>query len=50
MFRKLERKKVFNTYCLAAAPKNADEVKMDTQKGSGARDTSGTFSRVTTPI
>ena len=29
---------------LAAAPTNAEEVNMDAQKGSGAKDTSGHFS------
>ena len=40
MFREPEGKKLFETDRLAAASANADEVNMDTQKGSGTKDTS----------
>ena len=49
MFREPEGTKVVETDCLAAAPTNADEVKMDVQKGSGAKDTSGPLSIVNPP-
>ena len=35
---------------LADAPTDADEVKMDIQKGSGAKDTSGSLSSANPPI
>ena len=50
MFKEPEGKKVFETDHLSAAPKNADEVKMDVQKGSGDQDTSGTLSNANPPI
>ena len=50
MFKEPEGKKVFETDHLSAAPKNADEVKMDVQKGSGDKDTSGTLSNENPPI
>ena len=44
MFREPEGKKLFETDSLAAATTDADDVKMDVQKGSDAKDTSGTLS------
>ena len=41
VFREPEGTKVFETYCLAAAQTDTDEVNMDTQKVSGDKDTSG---------
>ena len=38
-----KRKKLVDTDCLADAPTNGDELEMDVRKGSGAKDTSGTF-------
>ena len=50
MFRELEGKKVFETDHLAADLKNADEAKIDVQKGSDAKDTSGPLSSANLPI
>ena len=50
MFREPEDTKVFDMYILEAAPTGADKVKMDIQKGHGAKDTSGTFSSSNPPI
>ena len=43
MFREPEEKKVVETYILADAPTDANEVKTDVQKCSGAKYTSGPF-------
>ena len=50
MFREPEGKKIVETYFLAAPLTNADEAKMDVQKGYGAKDTSGPFFSVNPPI
>ena len=50
MFMEPEETKVFETDCLAAAPNNSDEVKMDVKKGYGAKDTPGPLSSVNLPI
>ena len=50
MFREPEGTKVVDTYRLAAAPTDSDEVNMDVQNVSGAKDTSGTFSSANPPI
>ena len=50
MFREPEGKRVFETDNLAAAPTNADEVKIYIQKCYGSRDTSGTLSSVNPPV
>ena len=42
--------KVVETDFLAAAPTDADEVKMGVQNNSGAKDTSGPLSSVNPPI
>ena len=39
MFREPEGKKIFETDSLSAAPTYADEVKINFQKGYGAKDT-----------
>ena len=44
MFRESEGEKSVEMDHLAAAPTNDEEVKMDAQKCSGAKDTSGHFS------
>ena len=49
MFREPEGTKVVETDRLAAALTNDDEVKMDFQKGSGAKDNSGPLSIVNPP-
>ena len=50
MFREPEEKKVFETDRLAADPIDSDEVKMDIQKGYGAKDNSGPLSSANPPI
>ena len=50
MFRETEGTKLFDTDHLAAAPTDADEMKMDAQKGYGVKDTYGPFSSVNPPI
>ena len=50
MIREPEVENVFDTDKLASDPTNADEVKMDTQKGYGAKDTSGTLYSVNPPV
>ena len=50
MIREPEGKKVLQTDNLTAAPTNADRVKMDTQKGSGANDNPGPFSSANSTI
>ena len=50
MFREPEGNKVFDTDHLAASPTDADEVKMDVQEGSGAKDTSRFLSSANPPI
>ena len=41
---------LFETYSLASAPTNADEVKMDVQKSYGVKGTSGPLFSVNPPI
>ena len=50
MFREPKGTKVFDTDRFAAAPTDADEVRMDVQKDSDAKDTSGPLSSVNPPI
>ena len=50
MFREPEGKRVFETDNLAAAPTNADEVKIYIQKCYGAKDISGPLSSANPPI
>ena len=50
MFRESEGKKVFETDHLAAAPDDADEVKMNVQRGSGTTDNSGPLSSDNPPF
>ena len=50
MFTEPEGTKVFETDFLAADLTNADEVKMDVQKGSGAKDTYEPLSSTNPPI
>ena len=50
MFREPERTKVLEKDSLEYAPTNVDEVKMDVQKGYGAKDTSEHFSSASPPI
>ena len=50
MFGVPEGTKLVETAHLADAPTDADEVNMDIQKGSGAKDTSGTLSSMNPPI
>ena len=50
MFREPEGTKVFETDHLAVAPTNDDEVKMDVQNVSGAKDTSMPLASANPPI
>ena len=50
MFMEPEETKLFETYLLAAALNDADEVKMDLQKVTGTKDTSGPLSSANIPI
>ena len=50
MYREPEGTKLVETDFLAAAPDDADEVNMDVQKGSFAKDTSGHLSSASPPI
>ena len=50
MFREPEGKKIVEMDRLAVYPTDTDEVSMDVQKGSGAKDTSGPLSITNPPI
>ena len=50
MFREPEGGGLFETNHLSAAPKNDDEVSMDSSKDYGAKDTSGPLSSVNPQI
>ena len=50
MFREPEGGGLFETDCLEATPTDFDEVNMDVQNVSGAKDTSGTLSSANHPI
>ena len=50
MIREPEGTKVFETDWLAASPTDDDEVNMDVQKYSGAKDTFGTLPSANSPI
>ena len=50
MFREPEGEKVVEMDRLAVYPTDTDEVNMDVQKGSGAKDTSGPLSSTNPPI
>ena len=50
MFREQERTKLVDTDNLAAAPTNADEVKINVRKCSGSKDSYGDFTSMNTPI